>query len=263
MSTITVTVPDRPFAAALSAERFYVQMAVVCLAIAVVGFAPTYWVPLLRGTLDVSPITHVHAMLFYGWLLLFLKQSSLAASGRLVRHKEMGVFGVAVATAMCCAGIAAAIGSIKTFDAAGFGAAGRRFAIVPVTAAALFAALFVVALLKVRKPDIHKRVLLVATASLLQAAVGRWFLLFLAPPRPPGLVGPMSPPPVAITVLPGLLVDLLIVAGMVHDKRTTGRIHRAYWLAGGAVVAVQVLRVPVSMTRAWMHVANWVVALAP
>jgi hypothetical protein len=259
----TTATLDRAFDVASVAERFYVRMAIAFLAVAFIGFAPTYWVPMVRGTLVIRPIAHVHALFFYGWLLLFLKQSSLAASGRLVRHREMGVLGVAVATGMCFVGLAMAVDSIRIMDAAGFGDAGRRFAIVPVTAIALFAAMFAVALLNVSRPEVHKRVLLAATASILQAAVGRWFLLALAPPRPPGMIGPASSPPVAVSVGPGLVVDLLIVVAMVHDRRTTGRVHRAYWIALAVIVSVQVLRVPVSATSAWMHVPQWLLALAP
>ena len=259
----TTATLDRSFNVASISERFYIRMAIAFLAVAFIGFAPTYWIPMVRGTLVVRPIAHVHAMFFYGWLLLFLRQSSLASSGRLVRHREMGVLGVAVATGMCFVGLAMAVDSIRTMDAAGFGDAGRRFAIVPVTAIALFAGMFAVALLNVSKPEVHKRVLLAATASLLQAAVGRWFVLALAPPRPAGMIGPPSPPPVAVSVGPGLVVDLLIVFAMVHDRRTTGRVHRAYWIALAVIVAVQVLRVPVSATSAWMHVPQWLVTLVP
>jgi hypothetical protein len=164
---------------------------------------------------------------------------------------------------MCFIGLAVAVDSIRTMDAAGFGDAGRRFAIVPVTAITLFAGMFAVALLNVSKPEVHKRVLLAATASLLQAAVGRWFVLALAPPRPAGMIGPPSPPPVAVSVGPGLVVDLLIVFAMVHDRRTTGRVHWAYWIALAVIVAVQVLRVPLSATSAWMHVPQLLVTLVP
>ena len=73
----------------------------------------------------------------------------------------------------------------------------------------------------------------------------------------------VSPPPVFVTVMPGLVVDLLIVAGMVYDLRTRGRVHRAYWIAGGVTLAVQVLRVPLSQSGAWLHATNWLLALAP
>jgi hypothetical protein len=236
-------------------------MAVTCLAVAVVGFAPTYWVPLGRGALDVPPLTHFHALFFYGWLLFFLKQTSLVASGAVRRHRELGVAGVALATGMCFVGTGMALVSVKRFEAAGFGDAARAFSIVSLSAVVLFGALVAIAIVNVKKPDIHKRVMLVATASILQAAIGRWFLLFFAPPRPVGVLG--SPPPVLVTVMPGLVTDLLIVAAMIHDRRTRGHVHPAYWIAGGAVIAVQLLRVPLSTTHAWASAVQWLVTLFP
>ena len=257
LATSDVVVP-----ALVGRPRFFVNAAAACLAIGIIGFAPTYWVPLLTGRLTIAPLAHVHALVFYGWLIVFLRQSQLAASGEIRRHRELGVAGVALATAMCFVGLGMAIVSIRQGDAAGFGEEGRAFAIVPLTAIAMFAVLFVVALRNVARPEIHKRLMLVNTAALLQAAVGRWFLLFFAPAAL-SATGPLRPPPVAVTIGPALLVDLLIVWGMVHDWRHRGRVHRAYWIAGGAVLAVQLLRVPVSMTPAWQAVTRGVLAFAP
>ena len=81
---------------------------------------------------------------------------------------------------------------------------------------------------------------------------------FLAPDR-----ATAGPPPVLVTIMPGLVVDLIVVAGMIHDRRTRGRVHPAYWAAGGALLAVQLLRVPFSTTTGWMRVTDWLVALSP
>lgn len=236
-------------------SRFYVVMAGACMAVALIGFAPTYWVPLFRGSLDVPPISHLHAVVFYGWTLLFLVQTWAAANRKINRHRELGVFGVALATTMCFVGMAAAITSLKQSTADGFGPAVQAFTILPVSGIVFFATLFTIALLKVGNRETHKRLMLVATVSLLQAAVGRWFVIFLAPVAAGG--GPVSPPPVAVTILPGLISDLLIVAAMAHDRRTTGRVHSVYWIAGGALLALQVLRVPMSATTAWAQIAQW------
>lgn len=242
-------------------DRFYARMAVACLAVGVIGFAPTYWVPLLRGSLRVPPLAHAHALVFYGWLLLFVRQSALAASGQYVRHRAWGLFGIALATGMFFVGLGMSIHSLKESIADGFEPAARAFTIVPISGIILFAILFALAIANVRDSDVHKRLMLVNTAGLLQAAVGRWFLLFLAPPAPPGV--PVSPPPVFVTVMPGVAVDLLIVAGMIYDWRTRGRVHRVYWIAGGVTLAVQVLRVPLSQTNAWITMTHWLLALAP
>jgi hypothetical protein len=59
------------------------------------------------------------------------------------------------------------------------------------------------------------------------------------------------------------VTDLLIVAAMIHDRRTRGRVHRAYWIAGAVVLAVQVLRVPLGTTSGWQSVVSWLLLLAP
>jgi hypothetical protein len=261
---LSIAVESRPFTTTVPAgQRFYVGMAATFVAVAFIGFAPTYWLPLFGGSLAVPPITHVHALFFYGWTLFLLRQTWLAGSGELGRHRELGVAGVALATGMLFVGLNAAATSVRHAEASGFGEAGRRFAIVSVTAIILFAVLVAIALLNVRKPEVHKRLMLVATASILQAAVGRVFLLFLAPSRPSGTTISGNPPPVFVTIMPGLVVDLLIVAAMIHDRRTLGRVHRVYWIAGAAVLAVQVLRVPISTTNAWERVVQALLAFFP
>ena len=252
----TMTEPGLRAYAAERTGRFYVRIAVVMLAVAVVGFAPTYWVPMGRGTRVFAPLVHLHAALFFGWTLLFCAQTWLAASGRIGWHRELGVAGVVVASAMCIVGVATATRSLERAEAAGFGASGRAFSVVSFTAIVFFAVLVAIAVLNVRNSATHKRLMLVATASLLQAGVGRWFALFL---RPPDAVGP---PPAGATVPAGLATDLLIVAAMLHDRRTRGRVHPAYWAAGLALVALQVLRAPLSTTPVWTRVTEWIVPAA-
>jgi hypothetical protein len=54
----------------------------------------------------------------------------------------------------------------------------------------------------------------------------------------------------------------LIVAAIVYDWRTRGRPHPAYWIAGGAWLAIQLLRIPFSKTPAWHAMADWFLAFA-
>src|SRR5262245_49188866 len=189
----TLTAAREAALATTATDRFYARMAIVCPAGGVIGFAPTYWVPMFRGTLRISPIAHLHAAFFYGWLLLLVRQSALAASGQYVRHRASGMVGIALASGMFCVGTGMAIHSLKESIANGFEPAARAFAIVPISGILLFGALFAVAIAKVHDSDVHKRLMLVNTAGILQAAVGRWFLLVLAPPRTTGLA--VSPPP--------------------------------------------------------------------
>jgi hypothetical protein len=64
------------------------------------------------------------------------------------------------------------------------------------------------------------------------------------------------PPPLVIGLVPSLLTELLIVAGVVYDWRTRGRPH-SVWLIGAAVTtAVILLRGPLSGTQGWLSFAD-------
>src|SRR5207245_825706 len=58
---MTTTIDDRVRAAVASpARNFYFHMALACVAVAFLGFAPTYWVPLAHRTFSASPVVHFH-----------------------------------------------------------------------------------------------------------------------------------------------------------------------------------------------------------
>ena len=121
---------------------------------------------------------------------------------------------------------------------------------------AVFATIFTLAVVNVKKPDIHKRLMLLGTVALLDAPIARWFLIFLAPPVPAGEIAP--PPPLFVTVPPGLVADLLIVVAMIYDWRTRGRPHPVYLIGGGAVLAYQLTRPLIGDTAAWQSIAAWI-----
>ena len=255
MSTLNTDLAGRNAAEAKS--RFYVRAGIFCAAVGLLGFLPSYWIPMARGSLHVPPLAHLHALLFYGWLLFFVRQAMRVASGNVASHRAWGVFGVALATAMCFVGVGLAVSSIKQFEALGMGPAARSFSVVPVSVIVVFAGLFAAALLNTRNPEVHKRYMLSATATLLQPAFARWLLLLLAPPGPP------APPPTFVSIGPAILSDLIVVAAMLHDRKATGHVHRAYWIALAVMVSAQLIRIPLGMTSAWDMVARGLVQLAP
>ncbi len=156
---------------------FYVWMAALSVLIAFSGFAETYWLQIPAGTFTGSPLLHLHGILFSAWTLFFLSQTWLAASGRMQHHRAWGVAGVSLATAMVFVGFATSIASMQKDVAAGFAHQARAFAIVPLTAAVLFAVLVAWAVVAVKKPETHKRLMMLATLSILQAPLGRFFFL--------------------------------------------------------------------------------------
>jgi hypothetical protein len=108
----------------------------------------------------------------------------------------------------------------------------------------------------VRNIEIHKRLMLLAGISILDAAVARWFIFFLAPP------GPAGPPPVPVTIPPAFVAYLLLVVAIVYDWRTRGRPHPVYIYGGLALVALKLLNLPISISGSWHAFAGGLLALA-
>jgi hypothetical protein len=253
----TLTDYHSPRAVAQSqAGYFYVYMALACTTVAFLGFAPTYWMPLANRSLTASPVVHVHGLLFFAWSLYFAFQSWLAASGRVARHRAIGMIGVSMATAMTISGFLVAVGMMKRATALGQTDEGIAFSIVPLSGIFFFAVVFTLAIAAIRRPETHKRLMLLAGISLLDAAVARWFLTFLAPP------GPLGPPPVPVTIPPALVSSLLLVVAIVYDWRTRGRPHPVYVYGGIALVALKFLNWPISTTPLWHSFAGGILAMA-
>jgi hypothetical protein len=240
--------------------KFYVTMAAIMAAVAFTGFAGTYWLQLPFGTFNGSPMLHLHGLLFSLWTLFFLSQALLVANGRLRNHKAWGLAGISLATAMVFTAFAVAIAGLSARLEAGYGDAARAFTIVPITAALLFGGLVIAAIANLRRPEWHKRLMLVATAALLQPAIARYFFLANTgggPGMRPGLGPPLS---VEFTMLPAFIADLFIDAAIVHDWRKHGRPHAAYLWGIAAVLAVQLSRPALSRTQAWQGFADFLVA---
>jgi hypothetical protein len=171
-------------AVALDAGRakvryFYVWMAAVCALVAFGAFAPTYWLQLPAGTFVGPPLLHGHGTLFSAWTLLLPSQTLLAANGRLEHHRAGGLAGISLATAMVVIGLAAAILTLTSGLASGYGDLSRAFLIPPVSGMVLSGGLFIAAIANIRRPEAHKRLMLLATISLLQAAMARVFFVLV------------------------------------------------------------------------------------
>jgi hypothetical protein len=150
-----------------------------------------------------------------------------------------------------------AIEELTTGLAAGYADRARAFAIVPFFAIALFAVFFTMAIFNISRPEAHKRLMLLATIALLQAAMARVFFFIhvgMVPGARPGLG---EPPPVALSVYPSLCLETLVIAGMLYDWRRRGRPHST-WVFGGALLAVEIAtRTVLADTPGWRDTADF------
>src|SRR5689334_3758040 len=150
MTTLIDATPPRARATS-ETGYFYFYMALACTAVAFVGFAPTYWMPMMSRSFSASPVVHFHGLLFFAWSLYFAFQTWLAASGKVTRHRAIGMIGVSLATAMTIFGFLVAVNAMKRSAAAGLTDEGIAFAIVPLSGIAFFAVIFALAIANIRR----------------------------------------------------------------------------------------------------------------
>jgi hypothetical protein len=252
MTTMTSAAIARP-----RITDFYSWMALACVLTAFLGFIPTYWTPLVAGQFSAHPIVHMHGIAFFSWTIFALVQTSLVPAGRVLLHRSVGLAGISIATLLTVLGLLAALNSLLGSFAVGHHGDAEAFLIVPLTIIATFAVLFTLAIANIRRPEIHKRLMLLATISILNAPVARPLLSWVWP-----LSGPTDVPSVWINVPACWLSYLLIVAAMVYDWRTRGRVHTVYLIALPVLLLLAYIVIPISGTDGWHAFARGYAQLA-
>ncbi|HEX7757980.1 MAG TPA: hypothetical protein VF459_00645 [Caulobacteraceae bacterium] len=222
MSRLAATTPTD----ASVSLSFYAGMAALCMAVAVVGFMPTFFIPLAQGQFHRAPLFYVHGLLFFAWTMFFFTQSWLAMKGRTLPHREWGVLGAALATSMVFSVMAVTVVRLNQTPPIPAGPGSASFAWVDVSNMVFFGACVVLGLANTRRPNLHKRLMLLATLSLLNAPTARWGTVFF--PGPAGGPPPLSTGLLLFFTLPSLVL-MLIPA--VYDWRVERRISLVY-LAG-------------------------------
>ena len=235
-------------------------MALACLAIAVLGFVPTFFVPVAQGTFAREPIVYLHGFLFFAWVVFFCWQTWLVAAGRSAGHRAWGLLGVAIATAMAFSVVTVEI--IRMHHAAPLSSVPPQPAVATlnqVLAITFFEVCIVAALANVRRPEVHKRFMLLATISLLGAPIGRWWTIAFADQfaSVANLAGPPDPAMFLLLMGPSLSSSLLIVVAMLFDWRTRGRVSPVYSFGMPAFLLMGPLTGLIGFTPAWLAVVDW------
>jgi hypothetical protein len=156
----------------------YIVAALACATIAVTGFARSYFLKTLFGSPPLPVLLHVHGVIMSLWCLLFLVQAYLVATHRIRVHRRLGILGAVLAFAVVAMGTYATVeATAREVQSHIVGRFHYLFGLNLVNL--LLFALFVVAALTLRtRPEYHKRLMLMATLSLLAPAVARITLLF-------------------------------------------------------------------------------------
>ncbi len=206
-----------------SEPLFHTGMALLFVVIAVAGFVPRS-LAIIHGTMPNPPLAvHLHAAVMASWVTLLAVQATLSLTGRMDLHRKFGLASLVVGPLVLI--MLLTVTFVRQNDA--FGTPGgpivNNILFLQIRSIVLFPTFFIWALLT-RRTDLqmHKRMMLLATMMLLDAAIARMSWL-------PFNTFPRSYLAVHVYLL------LLLVPAMLYDLIRQHRIHRA-WVWGLALL---------------------------
>lgn len=215
-------------------QYFYFCMSLLIAVVVIYGFSHTVDQNLIHAAIPRPWILWVHGAVFSGWLAFFIFQSALVRTGHVKLHRLTGWFGAGLGVLIPVLGIWTAIIM-------------NRFRVIqlhmPVTQiypffsiqsgdVASFTVFFWLAIYWRKKPEYHRRLVLIATCALTAAGFGRF---------------PMMP---LHWFYAG--VDALILLGVSRDLIVNRRIHVVYRWTLPILIVSQIFAVQI-----WLHHPGW------
>lgn len=222
-------------------RSFYVSFAVVAAAVVFAGFARTYYLKHLFGTPRLPLLLHIHGFVFTLWLLLFFAQPLLVTFKRTDLHRQLGVAGGVLAAAMT---IVIVLTSIEVTQP-GFRAGPPvplRFLSLPLINILVFAMLVAAGFWFRKKPETHKRLMVLATISILPAAISRLPFALIQSHGALGFFG---------------VTDVILLACIAYNVISRRRLHPAYLWGGILLVASQPACIRVGNMAWFISFAKW------
>jgi hypothetical protein len=149
----------------------------------------------------------------------------------------------ALAAVMIVVGTTAGIWSMRRQVDDGFVQEAQAFLATPLFSMMAFAGLAGAAIVRRRDSQTHKRLMLLATIGILDAAVARLPFEFLRTSN--------------WTYLPA--TDVFLLTAILYDVVSRRTVHQAYVWGGLVLIVEQALRIPVGETAAWQAIAHAII----
>lgn len=200
---------------------FYLGMSLLVAAVVIFGFSHTIGANLLHPDRPRPLILHIHAIVFSGWVVLFITQSALVRASKVTLHRRLGIFGAILGGILPFLGITTAL--VMQHWHGHLDGSNNAALSLPFNDMLAFSIAFGLAIYWRRRPEFHRRLMLIATCCLTGAAFARF---------------PES-------MVPGnafyACVDLLILLGVLRDLLVARRVHVVYRYGLPCMIAGQVV----------------------
>jgi hypothetical protein len=201
-------------------DRFFLILALAMIAVIVGGFSLNLAAG--RSSFGLPLIYHLHALVFMGWIAIFLAQTLLVASGNVALHRRLGWIVVGWVPLMVAMGLAITLYSVRDHGGPPFFALPEFLFGNPAGLLCFAGLAFAGFSMRVRS-DWHRRLMLCSLAAITGPGFGRLL--------PVPFMVPWS------WLVAALIAPILFpVIGALVDWRRMGHAHPA-WLWGIAAMA--------------------------
>src|SRR5438309_6739358 len=205
-------------------DRFFVRGAIIMALTIFAAF--TFQHAMGRSSFASPPLVHAHAIIFMGWVVIYLTQNLLIGTGRVDIHRKLGWIALGWIFPMVLLGCLVTLAMLRRGQVPFFFRPLQFLVFDPMTLF-FFAGLTLAAVARRRQTDWHRRLHFCGMSLLLGPAFGRLLPLPL-----------LQPWAWEAAFAAGLLFPL---AGVVADVRRSGPVHPAWRSGIGAMLACLVL----------------------
>lgn len=257
MAALPQTPPVSRKMAAVLNRWFYFGMTLLTAAVVAYGFGRQIGPRLLEAAPPRPVVLWVHSILFSLWMGFLIAQSALVRGRNMKMHRTLGWVGAGLAAAMTVVGVITSVvmtrfvlqylnthpnfvlGGIHSDGLARMRVAGQLGSLWNI---ACFTALFWLAVYWRKKPEIHRRLMLLATCMLLAPAFSRF-------PQP------------FVSAHSYYWVDAVILLGVARDVIVTRRVHKVYYCVLPILILGQqfVVHTMLAEPAWWMRIASSIV----
>ncbi len=222
-----------------SDDVMFPGVAILMVGYVVIGFWHSYLGAGLINARLPSLLVHVHAVLFVGWMGLILAQNALIASSKVAVHRRLGAIMGGWAAALVLIGVATSIMALRR-PAEGFGPgpfAGNLSALLA------FVVLLGAGYTRRWDGPTHKRLMTLASASIMGPALVRWPFDFI-----------QQGPPIYLTFF--YLLPAFMILG--YDVAMYRRVFKSTWLGLGLMVVATASFLVLPALPEWTSFTLWV-----
>lgn len=215
------TVVDRSLASSAANERFFVGAAFAMVLVIVAGFSNQLIMG--RSTFYSPPLVHAHALIFMGWVTIYLLQNIFVATNRMTLHRRLGWVAAGWMVPMVVLGVGVTVAMVRRGQVPFFFRPLQFLLFDPLSLLA-FVSLTGSAILLHGRTQWHRRLHLCGMSMLMAPGFGRLLPLPL-----------LQPWAWEASFAAGMIFP---IAGVVADLRREGHVHPAFrWGIGGMIAA--------------------------